>query len=322
MSYHTDSGVEGFTEPVNTYDVDMTGWPDLRELEVLVEIEERGGISAAARHLKMAQPNASRAISGLEAQLGLILIRRTSRGAELTLEGAQVADRARAVLSSTEILLDGVNSLKNVNSAKLSIAASMTVADHLIPHWLGHFNRSHPEVKVAFAVHNSTDVFAGVRSGQFDIGFVESPEESASLAETIVGHDRMSVVVAPDHPWAKRRVPLSIEELAHTPLVVREEGSGTRVTLDRFLAPYNPVAPLMELQSNAAVRISVRSGIGPAVLSYLAVQEYLRADELVAIPVSGMNLIRNFRAIWNGSLRLSGAKESMVAIAAAVSSTG
>lgn len=84
MSYHTKSGVDGYTASVNPYDVDMTGWPDLRELEVLVEIEEQGGISAAARHLRMAQPNASRAISGLEAQLGLVLVRRTSRGAELT----------------------------------------------------------------------------------------------------------------------------------------------------------------------------------------------------------------------------------------------
>lgn len=299
----------------------MTSWPDLKELEVLVQIEERGGISAAARHLKMAQPNASRAISALEAQLGLVLVRRTPRGAELTLAGAQIADRARAVLTTTEMLLDSVSSMKNENAAKLSIAASMTVADHLMPLWLGRFSLSHPEVKVAFTVHNSNDVFAGVHSGQFDIGFVESPDDSATLARTIVGHDRMCVVVAPGHAWTKRRAPLSIEELAHTPLVVREEGSGTRLTLDNFLAPYNPVPPLMELQSNVAVRISVRSGIGPAVLSYLAVQESLRADELVAIPVSGMNITRDFRAVWDGSLRLSGAKESMVAIAAAFSSS-
>lgn len=321
LSYHTENGVEGMIGCVNSYDADMTGWPDIRELELLVQIEEQGGISAAARHLRMAQPNASRAISGLESQLGLALVRRTPRGAELTLAGAQVADRARAVLSTTELLLAGVSTMKNQNSAKISVAASMTIADHLIPHWLGSFSASHSEVKVTFAVQNSQDVFSGVRSGAFDIGFVESPEESVGLSESIVGHDRMTVVVAPNHPWTRRRTALSIEELANTPLVVREEGSGTRVTLDNFLAPYKPVDPLMELQSNAAVRIGVRTGIGPAVLSYLAVQEALRADELVAIPVTGMNLVRTLRAVWDGSQRITGVRRELVEIATSLSVT-
>ena len=313
-------GLQGPSTPekrIDPYTPGMTEWPDLGVLELLVQLEERGSVGAAARHLGMAQPNASRAISNLEVRLGLPLVRRTPRGSDLTSEGAMVVEWSRGTLTAARQLLEGVEALKGENSSQISIGASMTVAEYLIPPWLGQFRRVHPDVKVSFAVHNSQDVFEGVRQGKFDIGFVESPEQAARLKETLVGHDRMTVVVDPKHPWTRRRKPLSVEELAATPLVVREKGSGTRVTLDDFLEPYDPVAPAVELNSNSAVKISVQAGMGPAVLSYLAVQSALRSEELVAVPVTGMNLIRNLRAVWGGSRRLTGLKASLVEIATA-----
>nr|WP_281070135.1 LysR substrate-binding domain-containing protein [Paeniglutamicibacter psychrophenolicus] len=263
----------------------------------------------------MTQPSASRAIAGYETQIGLPLVRRTPTGSKLTREGQLVVEWAQPILSAAQRLRDSVNDLGNVNSSRISIAASMTVAEYLAPHWLRRFKDAHPNAKVSFAVRNSQDVFEGVRQGEYDVGLVESPEPAAKLQETVVGHDRLTVVVDPTHPWANRKNALTIAELANTPLIVREEGSGTRVTLDEFLAPYCPVAPSLELNSNAAVRITAQSGMGPAVLSYLVVQDALRAGDLVAIPVSGLNIMRNFRAVWDGSQRLSGVRAAFVEVA-------
>lgn len=295
----------------------MTPWPDLRVLELLVAIEETGGLGAAARQVGMAQPNASRALATLEKDLGLRLVQRGATGSTLTAAGTETARLARASLDAARVYLDGVEALRGGEGASIAIAASMTIAEYLIPRWLGAFRRAHPQCTVSFAVHNSHDVFEGVRSGAFDIGFVESPEPAGRLNELVVSHDRMTVVVGPEHPWATREAPLTIPELARTPLVVREEGSGTRVTLDDFLAPFGPVPPAVELRSNAAVKISVQAGAGPAVLSYLAVEASLRNGELVAIPVTGLHLVRDLRAVWRGAVRLTGTKASLIETALA-----
>lgn len=101
-------------------------------------------------------------------------------------------------------------------------------------------------------------------------------------------------------------------ELAATPLVVREEGSGTRRTLDLALQEYDRAAPLLELGSGAAVRTSVLGGTGPAVLSTLAVEEYLESGRLVAVAVDGLDLQRVLRAVWRPPRALSGPAGELV----------
>lgn len=98
----------------------------------------------------------------------------------------------------------------------------------------------------------------------------------AGLSSRQVGEDRLVVVVAPQHPWARRRKPVELAELAATRLIVREPGSGTRETLDRLLAGADapPARPLMVLDANAAIRSAVAAGAGPAVLSAVT----MRAD--------------------------------------------
>ncbi len=89
----------------------------------------------------------------------------------------------------------------------------------------------------------------------------------------VIAHDRLVVVTAPGHPWARRGKPLAAEELAATPLILREEGSGTRQVLDAALGGL--ARPLIELSSTTAVKASAVSGAGPSVLSELAVGEEL-----------------------------------------------
>jgi len=153
-----------------------------------------------------------------------------------------------------------------------------------------------------------------VRSGGCDVGFVESPDVPGGLNAAVVAHDRLLVVVAPGHPWARRRRPLPVAELAATPLIVRESGSGTRLTLDSVLRRLGlaPVAPALELSSNAAIRGSVVAGVAPAVLSNLAVADALRAGDLVTVAVDGVDLRRPLRAVWRDPKRLGGPAGDLV----------
>lgn len=293
----------------------MTSWPDLAIFELLVAVGEKGSLSAAARELGLAQPNASRAIARLERQLGIPLLNRTPAGSTLTTQGQLVEHWARDALEATSQLLVGAQSLRSERSSELVVAASMTVAEHLAPSWLSEFLRRHPDVRLHLQIQNSSDVIEQLLAGTLELGFIESPVVPKGIHSTVVAHDDLVVVVDPDHPWTRKRQHLTARDLAATPLIVREPGSGTRTTLDNLLKDLDPVPPLMELSSASAVRVSVASGAGPAVMSALAVDSAVRAGDLVVVDVPGLDLHRTLRAVWRSPAKLVGPARELVDIA-------
>ncbi|MGB6039175.1 MAG: LysR substrate-binding domain-containing protein, partial [Gordonia sp. (in: high G+C Gram-positive bacteria)] len=152
-------------------------------------------------------------------------------------------------------------------------------------------------------------------AGACDVGFVEAPSIPRGLHSALVGLDRLVLVVAPDHKWARRPGPISIRELAATPLLVRESGSGTRTTLELALTNYPSVDPILELGSSASIRTAVAGGVGPAVLSTLAVEDSTRSGDLRVIEVDGLDLSRQLRAVWRPPRTLQGPAAELVTIA-------
>lgn len=284
-------------------------------MQLLVSVGERGSLGAAARAMGMAQPNASRSITRLERQLGLTLIARSPSGSTLTTEGQVVVHWAREVLTSAENLLIGAQALRTERRSHLAVGASMTVAEYLVPLWLGEFRRALPDVLVNLEVHNSYEVFDRISAGHCQVGFVESPSIPRSLHSVVVAVDRLVVVVDPSHPWARRRKPLRAAELAATPLIVREPGSGTRNTLETMLSGHEVAPPLLALGSNSAVKISVRAGVAPAVLSTLSVDSDVRSGALREVPVDDLDLSRRLRAVWQAPRRLASPASDLVNIA-------
>lgn len=276
--------------------------PELEHLRLLVAISDHESLGAASRALGIAQPNASRSLRRLERQLGLSLVLRSPTGSRLTPQGAVVVHWAREVVEAAERLVAGAKALSAEANASLAVAASMTVAEHLVPTWLSEFRTVDPPVRVNLKVCNSREVFERIQHGGCNLGFVESPTVPRGIRWTVVGQDELLVVVAPTHPWSRRRRPLTPEELAATPLVVREVGSGTRVSLEHHLTDHRLVEPAVELSSNAAVKVMAASGAAPAVLSRLAVAQAIEVGELVAVPVEGLRLSRRLRAVWRGDL--------------------
>lgn len=290
----------------------MTNWPDLSALELLVAVADHGSLSAGARAVHVAQPNASRSIARLERHLGVTLLHRSTHGSTLTDSGLLVVEWSRQVIDAARGLAEGAASLAADSSESLVVAASQTVAEHLLPAWLGALRANHQGVRVEVHVHNTHDVLDDLLEGRCDLGFVEGPHPPRGVHHLVVAHDELVLVAAPDHPLTRRRKPVTAAELAETPLVTREPGSGTRVALNDALG--QPVRSALELASNAAVRVSVASGTAPAVLSRLAVSDALAAGTLREIPTE-LDLHRQLRAVWTGPRRLRGAAADLVAIA-------
>ena len=293
----------------------MTDWPDLALLELLVTIERTGSLTAAARELGMAQPNASRAIGRLERRTGLVLLVRTHSGSTLSPSGRQVVEAARPVLEAAGELRSRLDDLARAGRESLQYAASQTIAEYLAPRWLAALTTRHRSAELGMRVTNSEAVMGLVQAGVMPLGFVETPQVLPGLSRRTVHTDRLVVVVAPSHRWARRRRPLTLDELADTHLVVRERGSGTRETLEAAILAACPerlpqVGPHLVLSSNVAVLGACSAGVAPAVLSELAVANDVEAGRVVVVPLAEPeSLARDLQAVWLGTTLPPGAAE-------------
>jgi molybdate transport repressor ModE-like protein len=110
-------------------------WPNMTALQLLLAIEENGSLGAAARSVQSSQPHATRMLRQLERQLGVPLVERSPRGSSLTVHGTVIAHWARRIVSDVGTMLDIAQGLRAERVAELTVAASMTVAEHLMPRW-------------------------------------------------------------------------------------------------------------------------------------------------------------------------------------------
>lgn len=294
-------------------DMSRPALPDLATVELLVAVIDHGSLGAGARAVGMAQPNASRILRRLEARAGVLLLERHPRGARPTPAGLELAAEGRQLLARADDFTRSLAGL--VDAESLTVAASQTIAESLAGGWLAELYADHPAVEVSLQVCNSDQVTARVLRGQVRLGFIESNRVDPRLESSIVSADRLVVLVAPEHAWARLGRPLAADELAATQLAVREPGSGTREVLDRQFAGRTVARPAIELNSNAALLGAVAADLAPAVVSELAAAAALAAGTVVSVPVRGLDLTRRLHAIW--ATRLQGIAHDLVRIAAA-----
>ncbi len=285
---------------------------DLVPYDLLVSVATLGSMGRAAVAHGVSQAAVSARIRSLESALGLTLLERSPRGTRLTPDGALVVERARAALDAAHAAAEAVAALRTDRAARRRVAASVTVAEYLLPRWLVALRAELPGTAVTLTSHNTAEVVDDVRSGDADLGFVEGPELPADLDGQVVARDRLVLVVAPDHRWAGRRA-VDASRLASTPLVAREPGSGTRDFLERALGALAP--PVLELGSTTAIKNAVAGGAGPAVISGLAVAAEVAAGTLRTVPVRGADLQRRLRAAWRRGRAPSGPALVLVRIA-------
>lgn len=292
--------------------------PDIDSLALLTEVARQGSLGKAARSLGISQPSASARIDALERRLGVTLLARRSTGSTLTPAGELVVGWSAPALVAVEELSRGAAALRRQRAAELTVAASFTIAEYLLPEWLVHLHAAHPEIAVHLTVANSTDVVAAVLAAAVPVGFVEGPSVPRTVAHAEVGADSLVVVVGPAHPWARRRQPLSMTEFRATPLLLREPGSGTRQMLQKAVGgAANLAPPALELSTTTAIRTAAAGGTAPAVLSELTVRADLAAGRLVVVAVQGLSARRRLRAIWPRGTQLTGPAAALVQLARA-----
>ncbi|MGC8530650.1 MAG: LysR family transcriptional regulator [Acidiphilium sp.] len=262
------------------------------QLRIFVAVAEREHMTRAAEALGLTQSVASAAIASLEREFGLRLFHRVGRGIALTEAGALFLSEARAILGRADAAGVAMRELAGLVRGRLSIMASQTIANHVLPLKLVAFRRHYPGVRLAVSIGNSADVVRAIIEGRAELGFVEGPAGSVQQGPIIaepIAKDRLMMVVAADHPWAGRD-DLGPAELAAGSWVLREDGSGTRAVFIEAMTAlgvaYEALDIVIELPANGSVLTAVQGGAGATILSELVCANAIAAGRLAPVRVA------------------------------------
>jgi len=284
---------------------------NLHYLRVFAAVADRRGFTKAAAALHLSQPAVSKAVRGLERQLGTPLLERgggAARGVRLTEAGVALHARARELFAVERTAEEEQRALRGLEGGTLRVGASTTVATYLLPRLLGRFRARHPGVELRVTTANTRGVARRLLQRRLDVALVEGPVAHPRL-EVVPWRDDALVLIAPaDHPLVRRRR-VAPDALAAEPFIARERGSGTRRVAESALraAGLTP-RRVLTLGSTEAVTQAVAAGLGLSLVSELAAADQLALGRIGLVRAAGLPVRRALTR-----LRLAGREPSAAA---------
>ncbi len=259
---------------------------DLRQLEALVEIDERGSFSAAATALGTVQSNVSARIARLEHELDASLVDRGS--GRLTEEGASVAVRARRILAEVDAAAADVAALRSEVVGTAGIGVIGTVGRWLVPQLLDAVRSAHPHVFLRIVEGTSSTLEPQLASGQLDLAVITLPLQVDTLSTTHLFDEDLVLVVPVGHPLTRVPPPIEFAELGDLDLLLPLTGTALRDELDEAAAAAGvELSARIELDGLRTLASLAFDGYGPALLPATAVPRHLR-DRFSSVQVRGL----------------------------------
>lgn len=242
----------------------------------------------------MTQPAVSQYILSLERAVGTRLLERSNKYVRLNRAGEIVYHHAREILGLYTRMQSLVDDLMNTPSGRLTIGASYTYGEYVLPHVVATMRKHYPAITPTITIHNSTVIAEQVGNRQLDVGIVEGEYVDDRMCIEPFADDRMYLIASANHPLAARET-VEVADLAGETWIVREEGSGTREAAEKMFRQLN-IAPAkrMEFGSTQVIKESVEAGLGISLLSYWAIRKERKLGTLCTLKVPGMPVTRHF----------------------------
>ncbi len=280
-----------------------------RQLRAFEAVARHLSFSRAAEELHLTQPAVSMQVKQLESQAGLALFEIVGKRVHLTEAGAELARFALEVASRMKDCDDALAAIRGLAGGRLHLAVVST-AKYFAPRLLSEFSRRHPGITVKLSVTNREQVIGELQANQVDLAIMGRPPRGLDVEATTFARHPHGIVAPPGHPLAHRRG-LALDRLATENFIIREPGSGTRMSMERVFAErgIHP-ASSMELASNETIKQAVMAGMGIAFLSLHTVGLELATGRLVRLDVRGTPVTRDWHVVARQGKRLSPLAES------------
>lgn len=257
-----------------------------RRLQVFHTVAGVLSFTKAAEILNMTQPAVTHQIRQLEADFNTRLFDRENNRISLTHSGEEVLRYANQIIALYGDMHESVKSITGDTSGLVTLGASTTIAEYMLPDLLGSFQKKFPDVQVRLRVANTDAVVSMVADNTIDLGVVEGEVNNQYLHVEDCQVDELRVIVPPGHPLAEQSS-VAPSELLNYPFVFREDGSGTRSVIARYLEQNgldeHQLNQPFELGSTEAIKGAVQAGMGISMVSASALVKEEKLGLLVSI---------------------------------------
>jgi DNA-binding transcriptional LysR family regulator len=276
----------------------------LRQIRVFSAVARNLSFTRAARELHLTQPAVSQQVKLLEHDIGLPLFEHIGRKVQLAPAGVELLSYANQALELLRQASESLAAMRGLKRGALKLGAVST-AKYFTPSLLSAFSLSYPEVTVKFTVGNRGEIVEQLAANEVDLVIMgRPPRELDTIAVPFAKHP-LVIIAPPDHPLARRRR-IRLRQLAAQQFILREEGSGTRASMEHIFRERGlAYRASMEMSSNETIKQAVMAGMGVSLISTHTIGLELATGKLAVLDVVGLPLVRDWYAIHLRDKRLA-----------------
>jgi DNA-binding transcriptional LysR family regulator len=270
------------------------------KLKVFCTVAETKSFSKTSEIIHLTQPAVSLQIQALEEMYETKLFDRSSSKVTLTPAGEVLYKYAKDILALYASAEKVIGEMTGLVKGSITIGAGSTIGNYLLPSVISDFRKAHPKIKVHLFVANMQRVIELLNAGNINIGLVEGDVKRHKLVVEKFLSDELLLIVPPHHPWAKRKE-VSVTELIDEPFILREAGSGTRQTIEKFLLRHGITLQNMKvsmvLGSTQAIKEAVENGLGVSIISRWSARKEIKFGTLQTLNFKEEKMVRDFSLI-------------------------
>lgn len=286
---------------------------DFKQLESFVTIAKLKSFSKAADKLYLTQPTISNHIHLLEKELGTILFNRTNKNITLTRAGDILYEYAISILNKKEHAYFSLNEFKGKIEGILEISSSSIPELYYLTDMIHAFSKKYPDVKYSLMKYDTRQVTEKILNGDIDFGIVGAKSDAAQLEYLDIMDDEIALVTPANGPLSKLEH-VTADAIATLPLVLREDGSGTRSAVMKFLASnaidLDNLNIVAEVESNETIKRFVELGLGVSFVSKRSIEREVAEGRLNSLTIDGNWISRKFYFVYHKKRVLSPLSET------------
>lgn len=279
-----------------------------KQLRALSAVAACGSITQAAEELGLTPPAVHTQLRQLELNFNCKLLHRgVSGGGKLTLQGEAVILSTQQIEASLAACVSHVSAL-NRGMEGLVMMGVVSTGKYFAPALVARLQHAYPKIEVLMRVGNRDMVVNDLMNGGVDMAIMGRPPRAPAVTSMTLGPHPHTLIAPPDHPLA-RPGPIPSEALMEQTFLAREEGSGTRILMVRYLDRLGQGRPykMVEIGSNETIKQAVIAGLGVALISRHTVTEELHAGRLVELDAEGLPILRQWFLMHRADTPLAGA---------------
>lgn len=282
---------------------------NLKQLEAFVNVANTGSFSQTAKNLFLTQPTISAHISALETELNARLLIRNTKEVRLSEKGKILYEYAKKMLEIEHEINMEFGLVNQMGDGRIVIAASTIPAQYVLPQILSGFLSDNPGEEFDVRNGDSTDVIDKVINGEVQIGFTGTPADSMRCHTLPFYRDQLVVMTPVSDKFQNMKgKPFDISLFNEEPMIIREDGSGTRKESEKYLAAQGVDIGRMHIaatmDNTEAIRRSVAIGLGITVISKLAAEEYETSGKALVFQLPGGCLYRELNIVYSKKMHL------------------